>query len=280
MKSSYKDYGVNVYWGVATPKGEDDYKITRYPIQFQVKNMAKYLKGLPVHINHYTKDSNTGKPIKPSGQVLHAVYHEKNNKLYVFWVLYPTPEGNLAKMFLGGGDSNKFNEVTKSPYVMNELSLGYRIKETTHMIDGKPFTIPKEHEITELSICYEACRPDCKIKGCFPLHMFTAPNNLFTSGSLDPVLVDRMNQEINNLNNNNIKKEEDKKPTVIKKEDINNMGSKPLPLPENNKQNCYFNDIRAVSQTTYPRAFFRNQNLNVTTASLGNPYIETGASVS
>jgi hypothetical protein len=193
-----------VYVGVATPKGEKEHKISRFFTESQVNKAAELMKGLPVHINHETTTKD-GKKVPPSGMVLKGHIHPKTGDLWVLFTLFPGQAGALARRFLGE------DGVLKDDTKMSQLSLGFNIFEL-------PGDIPIGHNVKELSICYEACRPGCEIKGKFPLSAFHTPQGEGVSDT-------HLTNICEDINNNKIKIGEMFQLPSSK-------DSKPIPRPE------------------------------------------------
>jgi hypothetical protein len=175
-----------VYWGVVTPKGEPNYKISKYFIEKQVQNLPPLITGKPVFINH-VREIN-GKQVTPIGKVISSHYIPKTGQVVSFFTLAPTQMGELAKSLLGE------NGVLSDEFRMGALSLGMKIKSTQDELQ-----IPLGHAVDELSICYDPARPGCFIKGKCPLSFFS-PNE-------GEDINEHIKQIINQINNNSSKQE-------------------------------------------------------------------------
>jgi hypothetical protein len=182
MNPAIVDDDCMVYLGVATPKGAANYEITRYFTDSQVRQMGPLLEGLPLHINHET-ETVSGKKTPPSGVVLKAGVHPQTGALWTLFMPFPGKNGALARRLLG--EDGVLDDSTK----MSQLSLGFDIQELGGII-------PVGHQIKELSICYEACRPGCEIKGKFPLSEFKK----IPSATLDTYITNICG-DINNIKN-------------------------------------------------------------------------------
>lgn len=144
-----------VYWGVVTPKGEPNSKKTYYFQECQLQQLAKDIVGLPVKISHNHVLKN-GEKSPAAGIVIQGHVHTKTGDVWAGFVRSDNLTGELAGSLLGEDD------LLPPELQMGELSLGFDI--LTDTVSGDP----KGHRVKELSICYNAARPGCQIRGSTP----------------------------------------------------------------------------------------------------------------
>ncbi len=148
-----------IHFGIVNPKGDDDYTSTTYYTKHQLKLLAPLLRGFPLHINHVTENER-GEPIEPSGMILHGHIHSKTGALWVAFVRFDTPNGELAGCLLGE------NGILPEDLRMSELSLGYKVMKTMQA-DG--FMEPTHNSASEVSICWKGARENTEIRKRFKL---------------------------------------------------------------------------------------------------------------
>jgi hypothetical protein len=137
----------NIYNAVFNPPGEHNDKLTTYLTQYQLDETAKKLEGIPVYIEHVLHNKD-GDPIQPCGVVLCGRVND-NKKLYGSFVLNDTQNGLFAKHLI-------------EHYGMNEVSLGYEIKQIKDTKTG--LSIPFANKVKEVSLCFKGAREGTQIK--------------------------------------------------------------------------------------------------------------------
>lgn len=230
-----------VYWGVVTPKGEPNHKITKFFLERQVQNLPPLITGKPVFINHIREIN--GKPVSPVGKVIASHFIPRTGQVVSFFTLAPTQLGQLAKTFLGE------NGILSEDFRMGGLSLGMKIKQTNDELK-----IPLGHAVEELSICYDPARPGCFIKGKRPL-------SFFSPGEGEDIN-EHIKQIINQINNNSSKQEikEDEKMNKLPQAPIEKLPPKSAlqgPLVSDlykikPQQQPVVTEIAATASNSYP----------------------------
>ena len=144
-----------VFYGVANPKGEEITKNTTFFDGMQLKNLAKQMGyiHLPIHIEHVTRNNQTGMKVSPSGRTIAAKIDPETQGIGIYFILFNSPNGKYAL------DAMTTGTLTQG-HLLQQLSIGYDVER----LIKEPVAL--SNIVKEISIVLQGNREDTHIKAC------------------------------------------------------------------------------------------------------------------